>query len=391
MDGMNEEELAASAATVQRLSEIREMFKTDPQKAVAAFHEEFLNVMNPDERHTFGEDPALVIDKAYAYAIAASSRSARLLNDDQFGKERLLEWGTWAWGYTYRLRPNDDHFASQIACHVVRILCGMPAELALTAVVAAARWVDGAATTLTSSHKFFAALTCTKISRESFTDIHVPWPALLVTAPPGILVRPSDGVDFRFIFFYLLHDVEVSASTGRRQNVCAMIMMSSDARHLFRNFCARDDMSEALRIVLFDEYEGYDDEAEDKLSNEEVRLMQSARRALVGLLHTYQYTDNFTVAKTKKTGSGDPPREGPPPHRNIFFGKPLAYDCRPALEQYLRDGTIKNPPSVQTLVRGHYKRQVIGELRKGRKVIWVEPYWRGPINAPILSRPHQVG
>ena len=37
------------------------------------------------------------------------------------------------------------------------------------------------------------------------------------------------------------------------------------------------------------------------------------------------------------------------------------------------------------------KRQVVGIGRTGRKVIWVEPYWRGPEEAPILTRPYHVG
>lgn len=43
----------------------------------------------------------------------------------------------------------------------------------------------------------------------------------------------------------------------------------------------------------------------------------------------------------------------------------------------------------QSCVRGHYKRQVIGVGRSGRKVIWIEPYWRGPEGAPLLVRPYE--
>jgi hypothetical protein len=40
---------------------------------------------------------------------------------------------------------------------------------------------------------------------------------------------------------------------------------------------------------------------------------------------------------------------------------------------------------------GHYKRQVVGTGRHGRQIIWIEPYWRGPENAPILARPWRIG
>lgn len=31
------------------------------------------------------------------------------------------------------------------------------------------------------------------------------------------------------------------------------------------------------------------------------------------------------------------------------------------------------------------------DVSAGRKVIWIEPYWRGPEEAPILARPFKVG
>lgn len=65
-------------------------------------------------------------------------------------------------------------------------------------------------------------------------------------------------------------------------------------------------------------------------------------------------------------------------------------DCRPAVKDYLTslDGS---PPLYQTLVRGHYKRQAHGPGASMRKVIWIEPYWRGPEDADIVVRPYVIG
>jgi hypothetical protein len=46
--------------------------------------------------------------------------------------------------------------------------------------------------------------------------------------------------------------------------------------------------------------------------------------------------------------------------------------------------------AIQSLVRGHYKRQVCGTGRTDRKIVFIEPYWRGPEDAPIAVRPHNV-
>jgi hypothetical protein len=118
------------------------------------------------------------------------------------------------------------------------------------------------------------------------------------------------------------------------------------------------------------------------------RVMLLARRLVAGLLYTVQHTSHFHVRERSRTERGEP-RGGPPQHRNVFIGRPLPIDCRPQVRAYLV-GDVRSAPSVQSLVRGHYKRQVVGVARGGRKVIWVEPYWRGPEDAPILARPRLI-
>lgn len=45
-----------------------------------------------------------------------------------------------------------------------------------------------------------------------------------------------------------------------------------------------------------------------------------------------------------------------------------------------RDG---KPLSIRQKISGHWKNQACGEKRSKRKLIWVEPYWRGPEDGPI--------
>jgi hypothetical protein len=118
------------------------------------------------------------------------------------------------------------------------------------------------------------------------------------------------------------------------------------------------------------------------------RIVRACARLVSGLLLTMAHTNNFRVHVQSDRTSGVS-RDGPPRHRVVFIGCPIALDCRETVRHYIERGHA--PPSVQSLVRGHYKRQVIGVGRNGRKVIWVEPYWRGPEDAPILSRPRVIG
>ena len=71
----------------------------------------------------------------------------------------------------------------------------------------------------------------------------------------------------------------------------------------------------------------------------------------------------------------------------------LALTAHPAAARYARpraSGARRSAPSVQTLVRGHWKHQPHGKGRSERKYIFVEPYWRGPEDAPITVRPHAL-
>lgn len=43
---------------------------------------------------------------------------------------------------------------------------------------------------------------------------------------------------------------------------------------------------------------------------------------------------------------------------------------------------------VQWLVRGHQRWQACGPRHAQRKLIWIEPFWKGPVDAPMLVREH---
>lgn len=43
---------------------------------------------------------------------------------------------------------------------------------------------------------------------------------------------------------------------------------------------------------------------------------------------------------------------------------------------------------VQWMVRGHQRWQACGLRHQDRKLIWVPPHWKGPVDAPILQRDH---
>jgi hypothetical protein len=82
-------------------------------------------------------------------------------------------------------------------------------------------------------------------------------------------------------------------------------------------------------------------------------------------------------------------RKCPWPVRRVFqITTPVRHDFRAAIGDYIRHGG--SPPSVQGIVTGHWKMQAHGTGRQLRRRQWIEPYWRGPEDAPIALRPHKL-
>lgn len=86
-----------------------------------------------------------------------------------------------------------------------------------------------------------------------------------------------------------------------------------------------------------------------------------------------------------------PGRLGPPMVRTFNVGQPVKLDFRDHVRKYIAEGGKRGPISVQTLVGGHFKSQPHGPNNALRKIIWREPYWRGPEDSPINVRPHIIG
>lgn len=97
-------------------------------------------------------------------------------------------------------------------------------------------------------------------------------------------------------------------------------------------------------------------------------------------------------AKHKAIGPRHPHgkrKDGLPASWVFNLTRDVKVDVRQAVRDYL-SGTGSSL-TLQHLVRGHYKRQAHGKDLQERKWIHVEPYWRGPEDAPIALRSHVIG
>lgn len=232
-----------------------------------------------------------------------------------------------------------------------------------------ARWADEGFPVLMSYPKYAAAMMATSASLDAVSDIEVHWRAFVVHVPEGLLHTHSEKYDRIRV---------VSFSHGQDFARAGLSLYESRIPHaqiMDRNATIADVLAE-------DTPDQFSDKADD-------RAMKLAKRLVAGLLLSMS---NRATFKHIRSAGGVPWREkrtGPPPHRAHMIGSPINLDVRHYVREFVAGR--RGMPSVQSMVRGHWKRQVIGVGRTGRKVIWVEPYWRGDEDAPILVHPYRLG
>jgi len=242
------------------------------------------------------------------------------------------------------------------------------------------QWAEDGFWSFSTSHTYAAAMMATKCDGY-LESICIPGRAMRFSVPDGLL--SNDEHNFRYCYVYdALGGGSVTvagAPLHTIEGITSSFTVAAAPHEEIGSLLCREDLK----------LESPDKEDVSVLQFKE-RAFLLARRLVVGLLYTMQNTTNWKE-RSYPTGSGSTRRD-PPPHRNVVVGSPLKLDARPQIKAWLRGGSPRQhgAPSLQHIVRGHYKRQAIGEGRSNRKVIWVEPYWRGPEGAPILVRERVV-
>lgn len=115
------------------------------------------------------------------------------------------------------------------------------------------------------------------------------------------------------------------------------------------------------------------------------------------LLHQIAVGTMIELDQRGKSAEPPAPRPGAPPAVDargnprvwtFKLTRPVKVDVRPAIRAYVAGGG--RSPTVQLLVRGHHRRVRTGPGRAEVRWAQVEPYWRGPEDAPVALRPHRL-
>lgn len=249
--------------------------------------------------------------------------------------------------------------------------------------VAGVRWATSGFPSVVIGAKYAAALMATDVPAELADGVRAPWDGWIIEVPSNLLFSTThDGKQDEIRRILITQEPHKFGYYG-----WGWVSLSDSGLSLFRfglpgkHLASADLGVEPNQSVMFP----IDIDSQDE------RAAALIGRLILGVCLAMQEPKNFRItggssSKKKRRTKGAPDLVG----RTYVLGRPITIDCRPAVAAYL-GGRRHAPPSVQHVVRGHWKNQPHGAARAQRKTLWIEPYWRGDEDAPILTRDHTLG
>jgi hypothetical protein len=247
-----------------------------------------------------------------------------------------------------------------------------------------AAWYDSGMPTVEIGHKLAAAFMVTQASKAVIEEVQPPHKTFLVEVPDKlILVKDSFRDELVEVRCMLLSRLLTAPDV-----YCWLYYaFTTGTVHVWRYgadlnlFVKEDAVPTVPRGPLDMDLEDIDERAAVMLG----RLM----------VNTCMYMTNHQD-EVRKIGKGHQAyrgqgrrRDSPTPVRRVFQLRPdVRHDFRESVRNFVAG--VSRKMTVQKEVSGHWKHVVYGAGRALRKREFVQPYWRGPDDAPIALAKNKI-
>ena len=276
-------------------------------------------------------------------------------------------------------------------------------------------WASNGFPQISLPHKLAAALMATSVPEEHIAEIEQPWTTFMVAVPNGILPPCQiDGkpVDITHVGLTRLRaqgsaervqgplpippEARVPGAGWEQAPVLFMLSDTGPGRMSgWISYHAMDTLSALVDPAWFGGLQS--------IAGAEPSLDFSQGFCLIGrlLLGVMIEVDNPDHRERIRRGPPSPSTKPSNPRGRgleprtwtVEIRRDVRVDLRRWVREQIEGKTLGRPgkaPSVQVLVRGHHKRQRCGPHGMERRWIHIEPYWRGPLDAPIGVREHRI-
>lgn len=258
----------------------------------------------------------------------------------------------------------------QLACPVLVDAMKANRETAFWAV----RWGALAFPRVVIGPKRAASLMATGVSAEAMQDVVAPWSAFLLGLEDSDLCMVDQTGTRTPIHRVAVCHSRLGATGDLTWTMAAVV---PDGTMLYR-LCVPTKEWLSDKMVWGSELE---------VDAEEERTLKLLSHLVTGVCIYLSSPETREAARQRsRSAVYRRRRTGPPLAHDFVLGEDVRLDVRAAIREYAERGG--RTPKVQSLIRGHWKRQVCGVGRAERKWIHIEPYWRGPEDAPMLLRAH---
>lgn len=274
---------------------------------------------------------------------------------------------------------NDPVSATQVYIDMHPATRGAPQEVlrgAATQALCLGAWAASGYPTLEITHRLAATLMATKIDANIEAQVVSPFLGVVVKMPDNLLFLEDDA--------------------GRLTSASALTFASYEHKGvptfsyaLFAQSFVSVFGTNVPHVGFVSDMDVDLDKGELTPSEVDERTSEMARKLIVGLclyLSDPSKLGSPRISKAKKKPSFKQRQAGELPAVNVYqIGREIQLDSNviTGVREYVKHGS--RAPSVQYIVRGHWKMQAYGQRHADRKLIHVEPYWRGPVDAPILT------
>lgn len=236
--------------------------------------------------------------------------------------------------------------------------------LSRNAVFHAYTWATTGFQVIEPSHKLTASLMCTSFPEEFIDNLELPWSSFAVKIPDNVISNDEH--------FMWVHGI----SDGSKK-VKLLLQTPGGFAHF------SGTLSEINKAST--DYWENSDQAKSRLEAD--RHHDVMKRLFIGVCAEVM---SYRTSLAEGLGPlAKPVKRGPRVTNTFKLTRHVTVDVRQVVRDYIRGNG--RSPTVQTLVRGHWKQQPCGAKLVDRKFIHVEPYWRGPETAPVAVRLHLIG
>lgn len=261
------------------------------------------------------------------------------------------------------------------------------------------RWTHAGFPSIQIGHRYAAALLTTNATAEAIDAARPPFPAFMIELPDGLLSieNPSSGaaeplrrILVSRISSSRLPDGWAWAYTAYTENGLTLYRFGVSGQELLPATIDEDVLPDGRKKIR--------DPLDFEVSKTDERVMALVGKLIVNTcLAMSDPTQVREIGKSheawrkrQRASAAGNVRDFPEPVVRVFqVGKSVKHDFRDVVREYVTGA--RKSASVQVLVAGHYKMQPHGPRNSLRKLIWREPFWRGPDDAPIPMRPHVLG